>query len=246
MAWYYFLDGANQGPVELAELENLQRQNKITFDTPVWTEGMADWVPYQKSSALPAGALSNTQVCAECRQRFPESEMLHYENSWVCAACKPIFFQKIKEGVAPRFSLVFSGVGRRFVALFLDGIFIEVALFVPIFMILGLAGFLKPQSAGVSPAFIITMIGVYLIPPLYEIIFIGKWGATLGKMVMGVKVVAPDGSRISYARSTGRYFAKMLSGLILCIGYLMAFWDDERRALHDQICNTRVIRTFRS
>jgi uncharacterized RDD family membrane protein YckC len=39
----------------------------------------------------------------------------------------------------------------------------------------------------------------------------------------------------------GRHFAKILSGIILYIGYLMAFWDDEKRALHDRICSTRVI-----
>jgi len=58
---------------------------------------------------------------------------------------------------------------------------------------------------------------------------------------MKIKVVTPDGGRISYARATGRHFAKILSGIICYIGYLMAFWDDEKRALHDRMCGTRVI-----
>ncbi|HET6371045.1 MAG TPA: RDD family protein, partial [Nitrospiria bacterium] len=40
----------------------------------------------------------------------------------------------------------------------------------------------------------------------------------------------------------GRYFAEILSGIILCIGYIMAAFDDEKRALHDRICGTRVIK----
>lgn len=77
----------------------------------------------------------------------------------------------------------------------------------------------------------------------YEIFLIGKYGATWGKMTMKVKVVKPDGSPISYGQSIGRYFAKMLSSITLLIGYLMAFWDPERRALHDRLCTTRVIST---
>jgi uncharacterized RDD family membrane protein YckC len=81
----------------------------------------------------------------------------------------------------------------------------------------------------------------YGLPAAYEIFFIGAYGATLGKMLMKIKVVTPEGGRISYARATGRHFAKLLSGIILYIGYLMAFWDDEKRALHDRMCGTRVI-----
>jgi uncharacterized RDD family membrane protein YckC len=60
---------------------------------------------------------------------------------------------------------------------------------------------------------------------------------------MKIKVTTPDAGPISYGRSTGRYFAKMLNGFTFYIGFLMAIWDDEKRALHDRICTTRVIRT---
>ena len=70
---------------------------------------------------------------------------------------------------------------------------------------------------------------------------IGKYGATVGKMAMKIRVVTAEGQKVSYLRALGRYFAKLLSGMILMIGYLMAAFDDEKRALHDRICNTRVI-----
>jgi uncharacterized RDD family membrane protein YckC len=75
----------------------------------------------------------------------------------------------------------------------------------------------------------------------YETFMIGKYGATLGKMACKVKVVTAEGGQVSYLLALGRYFAKMLSALIFMIGYLMAAFDDEKRALHDRICNTRVI-----
>jgi uncharacterized RDD family membrane protein YckC len=76
----------------------------------------------------------------------------------------------------------------------------------------------------------------------YSILFIGKAGATPGKMAMGIKVVRPDGSPISMGQSVGRYFSTMISGFTLGIGYLIAAFDDERKTLHDRIAGTRVIR----
>src|SRR5262249_31752161 len=40
-------------------------------------------------------------VCAECRQTFPQSEMLFLNRSWICAGCKPLFIQRLKEGASP-------------------------------------------------------------------------------------------------------------------------------------------------
>jgi uncharacterized RDD family membrane protein YckC len=54
--------------------------------------------------------------------------------------------------------------------------------------------------------------------------------------------VVADGGRVSYSRALGRHFAKWLSSIILGIGFIMAVFDDERRTLHDRICETRVVR----
>jgi uncharacterized RDD family membrane protein YckC len=231
--------------LEEAELRRLHEQNTITVDTPVWTEGMAEWVPFHASALSPAAAAAGgtaaTHTCAECGKLFPEDEMLQYEQAWVCAACKPVFFQRIKEGVAPLGVLAYASVGRRFLAILVDGLILGILVFAPIMVIL-LTASMKSGDVNGTPAWMtILTILEYLLPAAYEIFFIGKYGATPGKMLMKIKVVSPDGGPISYGRSTGRYFAKMLSGIILYIGYLMAFWDEEKRALHDRICKTRVI-----
>jgi uncharacterized RDD family membrane protein YckC len=243
MAWHYVLNGVSQGPVEETELRSLHQRNIVTPDTPVWTEGMPEWVPYQQSALSAGGSETGspvvTHTCAECGKLFPEGEMLQYEQAWVCAACKPVFFQRIKEGVTPRGSLAYASVGKRFVAIFIDGIIVDLVVFPLIFLLAGLQGITHAGlSTGMSA--LIYLIS-YLLPAAYEIVLIGAFGATLGKMLMKIKVVSPDGGRISYGRSTGRYFAKMLSGIILGIGFFMAFWDEQKRALHDRICTTRVI-----
>ena len=67
-------------------------------------------------------------------------------------------------------------------------------------------------------------------------------GATVGKMVVGLRVVDEQGSRISFLRATGRFFAKVLSGLILFIGYLMVAFTERKRGLHDIIAGTLVVK----
>jgi uncharacterized RDD family membrane protein YckC len=61
-------------------------------------------------------------------------------------------------------------------------------------------------------------------------------------MALGLKLVRSDGERLSAGRIIGRYFSEWLSAIILCIGYIMVAFDEEKQALHDRICDTRVIR----
>lgn len=65
--------------------------------------------------------------------------------------------------------------------------------------------------------------------------------ATLGKMALGIKVVDSRGNRISFARATGRHFGKILSGLVLCIGYIIAGFTARKQALHDLMADCLVI-----
>ena len=76
----------------------------------------------------------------------------------------------------------------------------------------------------------------------YEAFFISRMGATPGKMVFGLKVVRPNGAPLTLGRAFGRYFGKLLSSMTLTIGYIIAAFDSQKRALHDMIADTRVIK----
>lgn len=69
----------------------------------------------------------------------------------------------------------------------------------------------------------------------------GKWQATPGKRVLGIRVADIHGSKISFARASGRHFARYLTGLTLGLGYLMILWTIRKQALHDKIAGTIVI-----
>jgi uncharacterized RDD family membrane protein YckC len=76
----------------------------------------------------------------------------------------------------------------------------------------------------------------------YEAVLIAKYAATPGKMALGLNVIRSDGTPIHMGRSFGRHFSKMVSGLILGIGYIMIAFDGEKRGLHDMIVDTRVVK----
>jgi len=194
---------------------------------------------------------SNAQArCVECRGAFPISEMIRHGMAYVCAGCKPIFLQKLAEGAYVNTGeMRYAGFWRRFAAVCVDAILlgaVNMGLFVVILLFVG------QTAGGAAPPFtqpeqvwaVLVYYGVALtLNVLYEAVLVAKYGATVGKVVCHVKVVAPEGDLISFPRALGRHFAKYLSSFILLIGYIMAAFDKERRSLHDRICNTRVVLT---
>lgn len=76
----------------------------------------------------------------------------------------------------------------------------------------------------------------------YALMESSKSMGTLGKMALGLKVTDMEGDRISFARATGRYFSKIISGMILYIGYIMAGLTEKKQALHDMIASCLVVR----
>jgi uncharacterized RDD family membrane protein YckC len=76
----------------------------------------------------------------------------------------------------------------------------------------------------------------------YALLESSAWQATLGKKALGLEVTDLDGNRISFGRATGRFFAKIISSIILGIGYIMAGFTEKKQALHDILAGTLVIR----
>lgn len=82
----------------------------------------------------------------------------------------------------------------------------------------------------------------WLIGALYFILMEGgAWNATLGKRALGIVVTDLNGNGISYGTATVRYLGKIVSSLILGIGYLMAAFTENRQALHDKMASTLVL-----
>ena len=249
MDWYYAKDDQQVGPIDQAQFDALLSEGAINLSTLVWHQDMGDWQPYGEvatqaptTSTATATAVAGTASCAECGRSFPVDEMISYSGSYVCAECKPIFFQRVREGVPLDQGFEYGGFWIRVGAKIIDGIVLS-AIQLPMLLLLGLSmGSSSEQSATVVSVLISNLLSVGL-QVAYTVFFLGKFAATPGKMVCGLKVVRPTGERITYLRALGRWFAEILSSLIFLIGYIMAAFDDEKRTLHDRICDTRVVRS---
>lgn len=65
--------------------------------------------------------------------------------------------------------------------------------------------------------------------------------ATFGKSLLNMQVTDEQGQRISFLRATGRHFAKILSAIILLIGFIMVAFDSRKQGLHDKLASTLVV-----
>ncbi len=193
----------------------------------------------------------DTLYCTECGRPSAPDELARFGTVLVCPACKPGYAQKLREGVMPAATVEYGGFWIRFVATVIDWIILTVVASIIQFGLLGsMVTRMRPQSGLTPEAALGAMMGmialVWLINTAvtcaYEGFFVYQFAATPGKMALGLKVVRADGERVGLGRAIGRYFAKMLSAIILMIGYIIAGFDNQKRALHDMICDTRVIR----
>lgn len=248
----YYEDGDQQvGPIGKSELQSLIRAKKINAKTLVWQDGMESWQElgaYVRSQRnytdrpKKAIATGTQAACSECGRVFAEEEMIRFNGARVCAGCKPLFVQKIREGVSVGGALNYAGFWIRFGAITIDGFILWIAnmiVFIPLGILVPAAGDNPYAALSFMP---VIMLLQYAIPAVYDTWFVGKYGATPGKMACKLKIVVPDGTPVTYSRAIGRHFAKWLSSIILGIGFIMAAFDDERRTLHDRICETRVVR----
>lgn len=135
----------------------------------------------------------------------------------------------------------FGGFWRRFAAVIIDFF----AMVIPILLVSTLlrASIFFVTDINLSLLnFIESIVTIFMWWLYYSFFHSSSWQATLGKRALGLKVVDLDGNRLSFVRASGRFFAKYLSALTFCIGYMMAGWTRRKRCLHDMIAKTYVIR----
>lgn len=258
MDWYYS-DGRQQfGPVAEADLPGLISSGRITNETLVWHSGLSNWQTYgtvrtagTEGAASADSASGAIQFCSQCGQRRAASDLLIIGTASVCPNCKELYLQRMREGAVSGLGVDgrrFAGFWIRVLAAFIDYMIIA---FAQMFVVLPISFFAGLSAVGADPNAMagrsLALMGFIWIFSLslglaYESWFLVNKGATPGKMVLSLQVIRADGARLTWGLAIGRHFAKMLSGMILGIGYILVAFDGEKRALHDMICNTRVTR----
>ena len=80
-----------------------------------------------------------------------------------------------------------------------------------------------------------------IIVPYFVFSESSRWQSTIGKKLLGIKVIDFEGKRISFGKAFLRLLGKWISGQTLLIGYLMAFFTKNKQALHDLLAGTFVL-----
>jgi uncharacterized RDD family membrane protein YckC len=268
MKWYYAERKKPFGPIDEKEFQGLIEHGIIMPDTLVWRSGMKEWKPLSEvnltkevpdpkeiaETEKPAEFKSVEEVeteyesveslsdCSQCGKEFDRHEMIFYRNQWICPPCKALLTEKPQDSTTIEAGgLQYAGFWVRAGAKVID-IFIlwTIGMLISIFLGFFISPTYDPEVSMTFP--ILANLFQIVIAVTYTTYFLGKYSATPGKMACHLKVVTPDGGKVSYSQACYRYFAEIISSLIFCIGYLIAIFDAERRTLHDRIAGTRVVR----
>ena len=88
-----------------------------------------------------------------------------------------------------------------------------------------------------------TYLLAYIAYPVYYVALTGLKGQTLGKMALGIMVVNAQGEVPGIRRAAFREIVgKLVSEIVIFLGYLWVGWDKKKRGWHDHIASTHVVR----
>ena len=244
------INNAPTGPFTRAQVADKLQRGEVTLSSLAFVEGLAQWTPLgdvlaQVDAANPPPPPVSAPVVAA---------------SVVAAPVAPTPGYSYAATMEPPAHFVYAGFWIRFVAHFIDGLVLMAVFLLLALIVFGPFGiYLAQQKSAGHGDDINSPSGVMLvILACVEILFYGalvvggwlyfailesgKWQGTLGKRALGLRVTGVDGQHISFGRATGRYFAKIVSGMTFMIGYIMAGFTDRKQALHDMIAGTLVVR----
>ncbi len=230
------------GPFTRAQIAEKLQNGEFTLDSLAFVEGLAQWTPLRDVLARVDGTLPPPPVPLAPPVMPPGTPGYSYAAT-----------------MQPPDHIVYAGFWLRFAAFIVDAIIVGIPLSIVGFVVGGTVGFTSAMAhpgngngimdadGNLNPSFIIMEIG------LSSFSLVVKWlyyalqesssaQATLGKRILGLKVTSLDGQRIGFGQATGRYFGKLISSLILCIGFFMAGFTERKQALHDMLASTLVIR----
>jgi len=206
-------DGAEYGPASLDELRNWIGDGRVAASTQVWRSDLALWTPAARYAEL-------QQALARLQASVSPAAI----NQALCAA-----------GFLPRLG-----------AYFLDSVILA--------MLFGIICQWKHWVAPVFPQvlnndtyqhfmdqysifFWMVFPWLFFLTLLYDVLLNGTFGATLGKMAVGAKIIGADGSPLGYSRALMR----SLMRFTLLVGFLWILARPDKRGLHDLLAGTRVV-----
>ncbi len=202
-----------------------------------------------------AQMLEGTAFCSACGA--PAAITTAQIAADVPVAPQAVGYAPVAPAIPAAPTVAYAGFWLRFVALLIDSFILGIPLFFVIVIVasaMGISAALQNFRPGDSADALFAILGAGFILVVVLVATAGTWlyyagfessgwQATPGKKVLGLYVTDIAGRRISFARATGRFFGKLLSGhLTIYIGYIMAGFTEKKQALHDMIASCLVLR----
>ncbi|NYZ62331.1 RDD family protein [Luteimonas deserti] len=272
--YYADASNARQGPLAATELLGLRQAGRIGDETLVWRDGLDQWQPLRTlaheldtagAPAPPPDAWTLEPVAPsgpepvedaagpDAWRPLTERDGAAIPEAWAQTAspyAAPTAPVDRADAVVQGGEIVYAGFLKRVAASIIDSLIVGVAglivnglLGAVLVGLLGASGMLDATWFVVLQV-VFQLLAIAIAATYYAWFHASSSMATPGKMAIGIKVVRSDGARISLARAVGRYFATILSGLPLGIGFLMAAFTARKQTLHDMVCDTLVVDTW--
>jgi uncharacterized RDD family membrane protein YckC len=254
--WHYAIGDQQMPPVSLEGLQDLIRSGTLKRQDRVWTAGMPQWsaagdlpalaqlfsqpntpqapmsmgtpMPMPAPMPLPSPAPISGMPLPGFPAMQPYNAALQYQTpAWAHAQY-----------------IHYAGFWRRVAAYLIDAIIVWIGQSALVLAVGAnpLQPTFGPNGTGLQPNIMTAKLAGLILVWLYNAFMeSSNLQATLGKMALDIKVTNLEGGRISFGQATGRHFGKIISGLIFCIGFMMAGWTERKQALHDMMANTLVV-----
>jgi uncharacterized RDD family membrane protein YckC len=214
-------DGVEYGPATLEELKSWIRDGRVAGMTQVWRSDGAVWWPAGRYSEL-GEELARLHTAAAAARPRPCGFWARLLAYMIDALVLGVIIQAVWTPLAG---------GRHWAMPPLPKELTQAAV----------QQFMQEWQKWMNAAPPLFYPVVYAIFFLYDVLLNGRYGATLGKMAVGARIVLPDGSPIGYGRAALRWMAARVSDFVFFAGYLLIAIRPDKRALHDLLAGTKVI-----
>jgi len=203
-------------------------------------------------SSCGATVADGTAFCGSCGR-----PIVGYNVGQAAPAVQSVGVATPAGGVSGVGAVVYAGFWLRFVAYLIDAALtvLVIGVIVAVFVAIAGVGFFRSMGEGTNPAnpafpvALLATIWFFLIVATvaswlyYALMESSQTQGTLGKMAISLAVTDAQGRPVTFGRASGRFFAKIITGLIpFAIGYIMAGFTEKKQALHDMIASCLVVR----
>ena len=236
--WYLKRGTTEVGPGSDDQLRAAFKKGSLSLESLVRKDGQNEWVALKDSGLLtdedknPFMADGKVEKPTGDKQGAPNHPQVDTK-----PLIHPDMFKE-KPRYGRRSPPVYAPVADRFMAIFIDGtiLWLVTAVFFEIF------GSLMFLSGRITTYIMFSYIIRLLIYGVYFVYWQHEWGYTIGRKVMKIHVEMADRSRPDMKAFIVRYMGSVVSGLMLGLGYFMAFSDPKVQTLHDRLAGTIVVK----